>query len=310
MHIAQWKAAAPNAGIESIRAALKASPLLWGWLLGGLLVTALQDGLPGLAVGLGNLTLLGLYVLLIRRMTPEPPTPLPVRSPWLELATVLGVFGLVLMIQLLDFGVLRTQPWNGLVQNFYFQVRVWVGGLGLPGWAHSGVFDALSTTLKQLLPTLWLIWLLGIRGRAAGVGRPHGRLTAVLVGITAASGLLTGVLRSAPLSQMLAMYVLGIFINALPEELFFRGLLLPRLEKAFASPANALVVSALLFNAMHLPLAVNHGQPLGDAVLAIFRTDYPTGLLWGYLYLRTRSILPGIFWHAANSRLGFIFWSM
>jgi len=31
-----------------------------------------------------------------------------------------------------------------------------------------------------------------------------------------------------------------------------------------------------------------------------------SGLIWGYLYTRTRSIVPGVLWHAANGKLRFV----
>lgn len=290
---------------------LKETPLLLGWLVIGLLVTAQLEGWTGLLLGLANLLLLGLYVLLIRALTPAqtapPPSPVHIQRPRLELSAALALFGLLFLIQLLDFGVWTLQPLQGWVQGFFAQVRAWVHGLGLPGWIQPSVTGTVSSTIKQLIPTLLLFWIFRCGRHSMGLARPHLRLTAALVGITTAFGLLAGVLLRAPLGQVLALYATGIFINALPEELFFRGMLLPRLEKFFANPLNALVVSALLFNAMHVPLDVTQGEPLLSAVLGIFRVDYPTGLLWGYLYLRTRSILPGLFWHAANGRLGFIF---
>ena len=30
------------------------------------------------------------------------------------------------------------------------------------------------------------------------------------------------------------------------------------------------------------------------------------GLIWGYLYTRTRSIVPGVLCHAANGKPGFV----
>jgi uncharacterized protein len=99
-------------------------------------------------------------------------------------------------------------------------------------------------------------------------------------------------------------------VNAFPEELFFRGFLLPRLEKVLQNPLNALVLSAFIFNAMHLPIQMMNGTPLSEALLHIFSIGYPSGLIWGYLYLRTRSILPGTFWHAANGLLGYLLLSM
>ncbi|NLG97156.1 MAG: CPBP family intramembrane metalloprotease [Chloroflexi bacterium] len=286
---------------------LKETPLLLGWLVTGLLLTLLLEGWMALGMGLVNLLLLGLYVLLIRWMTSGEPAQQPIKRPRLELAAALAIFVLVMVVQLLDFGVWTASPWQGWVRGFFAGLNQWVYTLNLADWAKPGFFSAVSSTIKQLLPTLLVIFLLGCGQHAVGLARPHWRLTAVLVGITAIFGLLIGVLLRAPLVQVVGLYGIGIFINALPEELFFRGLLLSRLEKFFSNPLNALVISALLFNAVHVPIEIRNGVPPLTAVLGIFCTDYPTGLLWGYLYLRTRSILPGMFWHAANGRLGFIF---
>ena len=176
---------------------------------------------------------------------------------------------------------------------------------GIPDWALQEVYLAASSTIKQLIPTLLALWLLGYGPGDVGLARPHWRLTALLVGITAALGLATGVLTCAPPGQVLILYCVGILVNALPEELFFRGFLLPRLEKVFEDPLNALVVSALLFNALHVPIEISRGTSPWMALLGMVSIGYPSGLIWGYLYIRTRSILPGTFWHAANGRLGF-----
>jgi membrane protease YdiL (CAAX protease family) len=105
---------------------------------------------------------------------------------------------------------------------------------------------------------------------------------------------------------VLGLYGIGILVNALPEELFFRGLLLPRLERVLGSSLNALVLSALLFNALHVPIEIANGASLPVALLGVFGIGYPSGLIWGYLYVRTRSIVPGTLWHAANGNLGFL----
>lgn len=286
---------------------LKETPLLLGWLAAGLLVTLLLEGWVGLGLGLINLVILGLYVLLIRRMTAGKPVSQSGKLVWPQLALGLALFALLMAVQLLDFGVWTIQPWQGWVRSLFSSVHRWVFSSNLPQWAQPAVFNAVSSTIKQLFPTLMVLFLFGIFREVVGLARPHWRLTAVLVGITAVLGLFTGVLLRAPQGQTLALYGIGIFINALPEELFFRGRLLSRLEKVFSNPLNALVISALLFNAIHVPLEISNGASPLTAALGIFRIEYPTGLLWGYLYLRTRSILPGMFWHAANGRLGFLF---
>lgn len=298
------------ATLQSFKTYLLKTPLLLGWLGVGLLVALYLDGWLGLAFGLINLVLIGVYALIIRLMTPEPPAPAPVKRPALELVLALALLGLVLLVQLFDFGVWNLQPWQGWVRGFFQGIGRWVYATGLPEWAKQDVYIAISSTIKQLIPTLLLFLVLGYGRRAMGLAHPHWKLTAVLVGITSALGLFSGVLTRAPLGQVAGLYAIGLLVNALPEELFFRGMLLPRLEKVLANPLNALVVSALLFNALHVPIEISNGASLLRALLDIFSTSYPSGLIWGYLYLRTRSILPGTFWHAANLNFGFVLMSM
>lgn len=297
-------------GLRSFKTGLLHTPLLLGWLVIGLPLALYEDGWPGLALALVNLVLAGVYALIIRLQTPNLPAPQPVKRPALELVIALVLFALFLAVQLLDFAVWDIQPWQGWVRGIFSGIGRWVYGLGLPAWARQDVYIAVSSLIKQLFPTLLVFLLLGYGPRAMGLARPHWKLAAILVGITALFGLLTGFLTRAPLVQVLALYGIGIFINALPEELYFRGLLLPRLEKVFTNPLNALVVSALVFNALHLPIAISQGESPLAAFARIFSAGYPSGLIWGYLYLRTRSILPGVFWHAANDTLGFFLMSL
>ena len=283
------------------------TPLLLCWLLIGPVIALFINGWIGLAFGMINILLLGVYAVFIRWMTPNTPSPTQIKHPRLELAFALSLFGLILLIQLFDFDVWTIQPWHDWVRSFFIQVYLRVENFGvIPNWARNDVFLAVSSTIKQLIPTLLVFWSLGYPRGDIGFIRPHWKLTSGLVAATAVFGLATSVLLRAPWIEVLGLYSIGIFINALPEEVFFRGLLLPRLERFFANPLNALVVSALLFNAIHIPIMMSNGSTFLIAVLKIFSIGYPSGLIWGYLYLRTRSILPGVFWHAANGNFGYI----
>ena len=286
---------------------LKQTPLLLGWLVIGPLIALYLDGVNGLLQALINLVLIGVYALIIHRMTPTPPPAELVKRPRLELTLALGLLAVTILIQFIDLDVWKVQPLYGWMRVFFATIYRGIDSLqAIPALFREELFWAVSTTVKQLLPALFVFALLGYGRRVMGLARPHWKLTGVLLGITAAFGLLTGVLTRAPLPEVLGLYLIGIFINALPEELFFRGMLLPRLEKMLANPLNALVISAVLFNAIHVPIEMNHGASLVEALLGVFSTDYPSGLIWGYLYLRTRSILPGMLWHAANGHFGFI----
>lgn len=104
-----------------------------------------------------------------------------------------------------------------------------------------------------------------------------------------------------PFLETLALFGLQMLINGLPEELFCRGFLLPRLERVLKNPVNALVLTSILFNALHIPKNVAEGHSLPMALLGCLSAAFPSGLLWGYLYQRTRSIVPGVLLHTFDS---------
>lgn len=88
-----------------------------------------------------------------------------------------------------------------------------------------------------------------------------------------------------------------IVVVALPEELFFRGYLMGRLEDAlpptkmlWGAPIGwAWIVQAVLFGIGHVLVTF-------DPIMA---TRAIPGLLFGWLFARTRSILAGTIFHAA-----------
>ncbi|MBA3538117.1 MAG: CPBP family intramembrane metalloprotease [Deltaproteobacteria bacterium] len=90
-------------------------------------------------------------------------------------------------------------------------------------------------------------------------------------------------------------------VVALPEELFFRGFLHGLLEKRFppkrrilgGGVGRALVLSSLAFALIHLP---KDGDPLALA------TFFP-GLLFGWMYSATRSVLASTVTHAGSNIL-------
>jgi len=91
----------------------------------------------------------------------------------------------------------------------------------------------------------------------------------------------------------LALIVLSVSIAApVCEEFFFRGILLrglklPRFTHEDAS-RRAILVSAIIFSAFHL-------DPVG------FLARVELGMVFGWLFVRTGSLWPGIMAHAANN---------
>lgn len=85
-------------------------------------------------------------------------------------------------------------------------------------------------------------------------------------------------------------YIALCIFAPLVEELVFRGAILRSLLRAPYSPAIAITVSAIIFAAAHLnPAQMPHA--------------FIIGLLLGWMYLRTGSILPGTAFHWVNNTI-------
>lgn len=83
------------------------------------------------------------------------------------------------------------------------------------------------------------------------------------------------------------------------EEMVFRGAILRRLLDAFDKRWHwaAIVITAALFGIVHLNMA----QGINAFVM---------GLLLGWMYMRTRSIVPGIIFHFANNTMAFFLYRL
>ena len=92
--------------------------------------------------------------------------------------------------------------------------------------------------------------------------------------------------------------VIGI-LAPIAEEMVFRGAILRSLLKAFSKQMHwlAIIISALLFGATHGNL------PQGCHAFAI-------GLLLGWLYYRTNSIVPGIVFHWVNNSVAYVMFNL
>ena len=82
----------------------------------------------------------------------------------------------------------------------------------------------------------------------------------------------------------------------LAEEIVFRGAALRSLLASRLSPLAAILISALLFAVAHLnPAQMPHA--------------FLVGLLLGWMYWRTGSILPGMVYHWANNSSAYVFYA-
>jgi uncharacterized protein len=87
------------------------------------------------------------------------------------------------------------------------------------------------------------------------------------------------------------------FVNSALEEYAFRWFVTTRFEAVVPRPAFApTLLSALAFTAHHVIVLLAY-LPLGPALLASFGV-FAGGLIWSWLYRRTRSIWPSWISHA------------
>jgi membrane protease YdiL (CAAX protease family) len=175
--------------------------------------------------------------------------------------------------------------------------------------------NALGSTIIILVPTALLCLMLRLRPREVGLVPRYLGLGLALVALGigfAALTTLSGGRFDYPLFAMpafaLPIYFVHMFINGLPEEILNRGVIMSRLLVVLRSPANALAISALLFSALHIPIEMwRRGSNPAWRIVAEHLAGQPTGLIWAYLFYRTRSVWPGILWHTSFTTVGWLF---
>jgi hypothetical protein len=163
--------------------------------------------------------------------------------------------------------------------------------------------------------TLWIgltIWVGLRRRRGLEAGQPSLRFARVPVSILAIGGLMFLALGVAlePVVALLPMpesiqklmaesvrpnvfsFVSVVVMAPLLEEVLMRGIVLEGLLKNY-KPSTAILASAFWFSAMHM----NPWQGL---------PAFMGGLLLGWVYWRTRSLLPCILMHALNNLVAFV----
>lgn len=188
----------------------------------------------------------------------------------------------------------------------------------LPEAVAGKAANAMLAFILLLLPTVALVLMFRLRATAIGLlPRYVGLgllLAAIDIGLAAAGAAAHAPVevlwRAFPLGTAFAILGLQSMVNGIPEELAFRGVVTSRLLPWLGRPGNALVVSAVVFSLFHVPSALANpgGRPAWENVLGVLLPGLQmTGLVWGYLWYRTRSIWPGVIWHTAISGFGVMF---
>lgn len=288
------------------------SPLLLGWIIIGIFIQFIRSGYSGFIITIINLIFLTLFTVIIKIMTDTSSVKrIPkINHPRLELVTgiILYIYIFIaasivwkqLNIPYISSGILNLLSSNG-------EIISTLSKIGIPDWIILLLINALIVIIIELIPIIILFVLWGYGFKKMGFVFSNLSLILVLLGVTITLGLPTKILFQQPFYKTMIIFFINIFINGLPEEIIFRGYLLPRLESVLKNPINALVITSILFNMFHIPKMLAQGMNGYQALLGCFSIIFPSGLIWGYLYLKTRSIVPGVIWHTATSILGIIF---
>jgi membrane protease YdiL (CAAX protease family) len=196
----------------------------------------------------------------------------------------------------------------------------WAAGLrgaGIPSLIAGKAAAATLTVPLVLLPTVVAVVAFRVRARDVGLtARPRDLLLGVALAVIsagvgagdAAAGGNPGLLwQSAPLPILTATIAFQSLVNGLPEELAFRGVIFGRLMPWLGRPGNSLAISTMAFGLYHVPsFVVGSGTPIWLALpTGLFGAL--SGLVFGYLFYRTRSIWPGMIWHTSITGVGLMF---
>lgn len=289
------------------------TPLLLCYLICGTIFSVVSQSITGLVLTVINLFLLGNYAIIIKRLTiKQNANAYKIKRPKLELIIGIGLFIFIIAIYLCFFRVADIKIIN------YINSGIWglsygdksiLNKIPVSYWLLNTAQNAVYSSLLTTIPVIIIYIILGYNLKSMGLKFTNYKLVITLVLITIVLGLPFGIATRQPIFQVLSIFIVQAFVNALPEELFYRGYLLPRFEAILSNSLNALVLVSILFNMSHIPSYIFQGQSVAMAIATSLSISY-TGLIWGYLYLKTRSIVPGIAWHASNVILGLIFASM
>jgi membrane protease YdiL (CAAX protease family) len=93
--------------------------------------------------------------------------------------------------------------------------------------------------------------------------------------------------------------------SGLPEEFFYRVFLQTRLSQALKSRLGGILITSLLFGLVHIPYVMRWypEMTLAEAFCSAFFIQGFTGLVYGVLWERSHSLLPGTIVHSGLNAL-------
>jgi membrane protease YdiL (CAAX protease family) len=100
-------------------------------------------------------------------------------------------------------------------------------------------------------------------------------------------------------------FIHNVVRSGLPEEFFYRVFVQTRLCQALKSRLGGILITSLLFGLVHIPYVMKWypGMTLSEAFCSAFFIQGFTGLVYGVLWERTHSLIPGTIVHSGINAL-------
>ena len=307
------------AAVRHLATRFLGSRLLMGYMALGILSGFGNGGPVGLIDAVLNYGLLAVYAVIAFLWTDRHDRPGERKDEMATAASGRRDSAVIVVVFALAFGFAAWFWSHGLPFDIYSGVRRSLAGAGWNAALAAKAATASVVGAETVLLIALAMPIFRLRPNQLGLLPRRLMLGAVLAaaGVVLAplSKLLTGSTALLWQGKLAVPFVFGVlaiqvFINGFPEEFIFRGIILSRLLAVLRRPATALVLSSVLFTASHIPMilasGVLRGYPWWVVVPGVILTPgpEPTGLAWGYLFYRARSIWPGVIWHTSTAVVG------
>jgi len=99
-------------------------------------------------------------------------------------------------------------------------------------------------------------------------------------------------------------FIHNVVMSGLPEEFFYRAFLQTRLSQILKSRLAGILVQSLLFGLVHIPNVMRwHNMTPWEAFYSACLLQAVLGILFGVLWDRTHSLIPGVLVHSGSNTL-------
>lgn len=185
----------------------------------------------------------------------------------------------------------------------------WSFNLGesfLPAEWFGGPGNSVANPLQYFVIPFIILLLMGVKPAELGMGKGHKVWQACLVWLALPVVIWAGLLATGSMPfQTLARRIIGNFFqNGFFEEFLFRGALQTRLKQVISAPW-AWMLQALFFGLWHLNAnAQSMGGNLLAGVAICIISQTVSGLVFGYVFERTRNLIVPTTAHVVMNALG------